>query len=59
MSTMSLTVKQDLWCTISCNSEYRKEKMSEVKNIHAAKLFNDFLYHTIHMLGLKKGAEIV
>ena len=51
---MSLTVKKDLWCTISYNSESRKEKMSEMKNIHAAKVFNTFLDQTIHMLGLKK-----
>ena len=28
--------------------------MSEMKNIHAAKVFNTFLDQTIHMLGLKK-----
>ena len=55
MSTMSLAVKQDLWwCTLSYNSESREEKMSEVKNIHTAKVFNTFLDHKIHMLGPKK-----
>ena len=46
--------QQDFWCAISYNSESRKEKMSEVKNIHAAKIFNTFSDHTIHTLGLKK-----
>ena len=43
MSTMLLTVKQDLWCA-----------MSVMKNIHAAKVFNTFFDHTIDMVGLKK-----
>ena len=40
MSTKLLTVKQDLWCTISYNSESGKEKMSKVKNIYVAYLLN-------------------
>ena len=43
MSTMLLTVKQDLWCA-----------MSVVKNIHATKVFNTFFDHTIDMVGVKK-----
>ena len=58
VSSMSLKVKQDLWYAISYNSEARKEKMSELKNIHAAKVFNTFFDYTIHMLGLKKKCRI-
>ena len=54
MSTMSLTVKDDLLSAISYNSEFRKEKVPEVNNIYAVKVFDIFLVHTIQMLGLKK-----
>ena len=54
MSTMSLTVKDDLLSAISYNSESRKEKVPEVNNIYAVKVFNIFLVHIIQMLGLKK-----
>ena len=44
---------------LSCNLESRNEKMSKMKNIHAAKVFNTFLDHIIDMLGLKKKSRII